>query len=354
LIARVPVYGKLRFLDRRGLEAREGLNVGDEWTYRSYIAGGTPAAAVWSFEGITPAKFPNGLPLEVTLGVFRSHKGKMDEGIPGSLLIRNPVTGLTVEAKIFTAKEFAVNVESIPRRIPASNVRFLQRTRTPVGVEYARVEVAPESEEAKKPEFDLFEDLVADGRVEVWLRCMAGGQYFGVAQPDLYVRARNASFALNFAKGYFGIWLQSLLLFGFGVMFSTFLSGSVAMIATLGTLIGGLFSSFMVKLSTGAIMGGGPSESFIRLTTQKNVTTPLDPSTLTTVVQTLDKVWSPVLRGMAYVLPDFGQFNYADFVANGFDVSLNRISQHTVTSLGFLIPVFVAGYLFLKAREVAR
>jgi len=354
LIARVPVYGKLRFLNSRGLEAREGTNVGDEWTYRSYIAGGTSAAAIWSFEGIHPEDFPKGFPLEMTMGVFRSHKGKMDEGIPGSLLIRNPETGLTVEARIFVVKEFSVNVQSIPRRIPASNVRFLQKTRTPVGVEYARVEVPPESDVAKKLEFDLFEDLAADGKMEIWLRCMASAQYFGVAQPDLYLRASDASFALNFAKGYFGIWLQMLLLVGFGVMFSTFLSGPVAMIATLGALIGGLFSSFMVKLSTGALPGGGPTESFVRLTTQQSVSSPMDSSALTTVVQAADKVWNPVLRGMAYILPDFGKFSYADFVANGFDVSPNLILQQSVTALGFLIPVFVAGYFFLRAREVAK
>ena len=72
---------------------------------------------------------------------------------------------------------------------------------------------------------NLFEDLVADGRVEIWLRCLQPAQYFGAAQPDLYLRARDASFAWNFAKGYFGIWLQMVLLIGFGVTFSTFLSG---------------------------------------------------------------------------------------------------------------------------------
>ena len=49
LRARVPVYGKLRFLNRKGLPG-EGVNVGDEWTCRSYIEGGTLAAAVWTFQ----------------------------------------------------------------------------------------------------------------------------------------------------------------------------------------------------------------------------------------------------------------------------------------------------------------
>ncbi len=52
LRARVPEYGKLRFLDRKGVEVAKGISVGSEWTYRSFIEGGTPAAAIWTFSGI--------------------------------------------------------------------------------------------------------------------------------------------------------------------------------------------------------------------------------------------------------------------------------------------------------------
>ena len=41
LRARVPQYGLLRFLDRRGAPAPRGISVGNEWTYRSFIEGGT-------------------------------------------------------------------------------------------------------------------------------------------------------------------------------------------------------------------------------------------------------------------------------------------------------------------------
>ena len=52
LRARVPEYGKLRFLDRKGVDVAKGISVGSEWTYRSFIEGGTPAAAIWTFSGI--------------------------------------------------------------------------------------------------------------------------------------------------------------------------------------------------------------------------------------------------------------------------------------------------------------
>ena len=48
--ARVPQYGKLRFIDRSGQAKEKGINVGNEWTYRSFIDGNTPATAIWTFQ----------------------------------------------------------------------------------------------------------------------------------------------------------------------------------------------------------------------------------------------------------------------------------------------------------------
>jgi len=326
LVARVPIYGKIRFTDRSGRPAKKGINVGDEWTYRSYIEGGTLASAVWTFEGITEEKFPDGLPLELTLGVFRTYKGNIEKGIPGSLSIRSPKTGQTVEAKIFSAKEFMTDSQHIPRSLRTADGESL----------------------------DLFEDLVADGRVEIILRCVQPAQYFGAAQPDLYLRARNASFAFNFVKGYFGIWMQMVLVIGFGVMFSTFLSGPVAMLATMGTLLGGFFSNFMMQLAKGETYGGGPVESLIRLVTQQNVVTEMEPGLRTTVAKMMDVVLGGGLWAMASILPNFGKFSCANYVAYGFNIPPDWILQRGLTTLGFMVLLFVAGYLFLKTREVAR
>ncbi|HEY2841383.1 MAG TPA: ABC transporter permease, partial [Pirellulales bacterium] len=58
--ARVPLYGALSFKDRSGLPTTKGINVGNEWTYRSYIDGGTRASATWKFEGLDAADYPDG------------------------------------------------------------------------------------------------------------------------------------------------------------------------------------------------------------------------------------------------------------------------------------------------------
>jgi hypothetical protein len=322
LIARVPLYGKLRFLDRQGRPADKGINVGEEWEYRSYIEGRTGAAAIWTFEGIRPERFPEGLLVEMTVGVFRSWKGEIEQGIRGSISVRNPTTGETEEVFLFTAKEFQIDSHWIPRQIKGK---------------------------------DLFEHFVDEqGRLEIVLRCLDAAQFFGMAQADLYLRAGDASFVLNFLKGYLGIGLQVLLVVGLGVALSTFLSGPVAMVATGGTLLLGFFGDFMYRLATGKTYGGGPVESLIRLVTQENVISELEPSPRTTAAKMLDQLASGPLWAMSKILPRFGQFDCANFVADGFDFPASMILANTANALAFLLPVFVLGYGFLKTQELAQ
>ncbi len=326
LVARVPVYGKLAFKNRHGEDAERGVNVGDEWTYRSFIEGGSHAAAVWTFQGITESQFPDGLPLELTIEVFRTFKGDLEKGIPGSLSVRNPKTGRKVEVRIFSAKKFATDVQFIPRILAG----------------------------LKGEKIDLFKDLVADGQVEIWLQCLQSQQYFGMAQADLYLRARDSSFALNFAAGYLGIWLQMALVIGMGVMFSTFLSGPVAAIATLGAMAAGIFSDFLGEVASGKILGGGPFESGIRIVTQQNLISDMEPGLRTNAAKFADRIVEMALWGISSLLPEFARFDFADHVSYGFDVGNNLLGQCICRALAFLLPVFVAGYLFLKTREVAK
>lgn len=356
LLARVPVYGKLNFRDREGLDTEQGINVGDEWMYRGYIQGGTQAAMMWTFEGVTPRLFSNGLPVEMSIGVFRTHKGNMEKGVLGSISLRNPRTGLLVETEIFESQEFAIKHLFVPRKITrfSSAQVVSRRAVTPEGVQFSPPRTELDSSLAEKTEFDLFEDLVDNGRVEVWLRCLEPGQYFGGAQADLYLRARDAWFWLNFLKGYFGIWLQMELVVAFAVAFSTFLSGPVAMVATSGTLIGGFYSDFMQELAQGPKYGGGPFESLYRMVTQENMVTSLEPGLGTALLKVADQVAEYALGAISAILPPFGQFGCADWVAYGFDVPLSLVLIRTTHMLAFVLPLFVAGYVFLRTREIAR
>jgi hypothetical protein len=258
--------------------------------------------------------------------VFRTYKGDIEKGVPGSLTVRNPRTGKKVEVRIFESKEYATDTQLIPREL--------------------------QMPDGKK--VDLFNEFVDDGNLEILLQCVAPAQYFGAAQADLYLRARDASFGLNFIKGYFGIWLQMLLVISLGVLFSTFLSGPVAILATLGALLGGFFNDYMFRLATGQTYGGGPFESIIRILTQQNVTSEMEPGLRTTVAQSLDQAAELGLRAMSMILPDFGRFSFAEFVASGFNISGDTILTFTCRAFAFVAPVFIAGYLCLKNREIGK
>ncbi len=139
-----------------------------------------------------------------------------------------------------------------------------------------------------------------------------------------------------------------VVVIGLGVTFSTFLSGPVAMLATLGALAGGFFNDYMFRLATGQTFGGGPFESLIRLVTQQTITGDMEPGLSTTVAKTLDQAAEHLLRMMSSILPDFGRFSFADYVASGFDVSGETILTFACRAVAFVVPVFVVGYLCLK------
>jgi hypothetical protein len=329
----VPVYGTLRFKDDAGRDSDKGINVGHEWTYRTFIKGGTQAAAIWTFDGVTEDLFPKGIPLEMTLEIYRTYKGDVEKGILGSLALRNPKTGRKALLRNFYAKEF---------REP--DVQFVPRTW--MAVEYGK--------SSKPQSVDLFRDLVADGKVEVWIQCITPAQCFGMAKADVYLRARSAPFWLNFAKGYAGIWLQMVVVLGLAVMFSTFLSEPVALVAAGGMLVAGLVRGFMLQVAMHQIEGGGPFESFIRMVLQLSVTAEMEQNLLTHVAQMLDRLLEAGLRMLVAVVPTIGDFSFDEFVATGFDVNGDWLLQCVSRALAYALAMFLAGYLFLKTREVAR
>ncbi len=327
LVARRPIYGKLRFKDRAGRDAEKGVNVGDEWMYRSFIDGGTHAAAIWTFEGIDESEFPDFLPVEMTLDVFRTYKGDQDRGILGSLALRKPGSDQKpVEVHLFRAKKLVTDFQFLPRELTG-----------PRGEKY-----------------DLFRDFVHDGKLEIWVRPLPTAQYFGMAQADLYLRSpRDVSFAWNFAKGYFGVWLRMVLVIGLGVACSTFLSGPVALAATLGLTFAAFVTDFLAEVASGHLIGGGPLESLDRIFTQQNMTSELAPGLRTNVLKMLDPVLEKPLGVFAAMLPDFNRFDFANYVSYGFNISGDLLVQCILRALAFLVPVLVAGHLFLKMREVA-
>lgn len=336
LEARQPLRGSLRFLDRDGRPSTKGISVGAEWSYRQYIEGGTPAAAIWTFGGVTPAAFPDGLPLEMIVRVFRTHKGRIEEGIHGTVQLRNPATNLRSEAFPIVAKEFTIDTLLVPRRL---------------GTVLADGDVK---------EIDLFADLVADGQVEVWLQCLEPGQYYGVAQADFYLRAGEGSFAFNYAKSCLGIWFAMLVVTALGVMFSTFLAGPVALLAALSVILIGQFRDFIARLfesqvtgDASIVPGGGPIESLYRIATQTSITLELDPTPAVQAMKAFDTVLLAPMRLAAGIFPSLSALGTGTFVAEGFEIPFDLLAAHAAETAGFVFAFLIAGAFCLKAREVA-
>ena len=337
--ARVPVYGKLKFLDRTGQEKAKGVNVGNEWGYRSYIQGGSQAAAIWTFNDVDEATYPDGLPLEMFIRVFRTHKGIIEDeatgeahGILGSIVVRNPQvdpimqTQVTSEVITFQAKDAFIDEMTIPREL-----------------------TDPEGNP-----LDLFEDLVHNGQVEIVIQCLEPSQYFGMAQADCYLRLSDGWFEANFLKGYLSIWIQMVLLTGVGVMCSTILSGPVAMMMTLSILVLGIYKDFIVSVAIGETQGGGPVESLVRILTQDGLAVELDVGIATFAVKVFDAASLFLMRAFTSLIPDFGDLSTVSYVIDGFNISSNLVAQHLTTCLAYLVGLFVVGYFLLRSREVAK
>ncbi|MGO9113162.1 MAG: ABC transporter permease [Thermoguttaceae bacterium] len=336
LQARVPIYGKLSFLGDTGEPKERGINVGDEWTYRSFIKGRTAAAAIWTFEGLSEdlfpeSKFANGIPVEMTLEVFRTYKGNQEKGVTGTITLANPKTNKKVFLRNFLAKKFATDVQMIPRSFVTAG------------------------SDGKAETIDLFRDLVSDdGRLQIIVQCLEPNQYYGMAQADLYIRAADSWFAWNFCKGYLGIWLQMALVIGLGVMFSTFLSGPVALLATMFVIIAGLFSGYIVELGGGKMVGGGPFEAAERIMTQDNMISELEPGMKTNAIKTADEATSVMLRYFSAVVPNVSDNDFVDRVAFGFNVGPDLLTRCLLCEAAYLLPVILLGYLCLKQREIAQ
>jgi hypothetical protein len=344
LLARVPVYGVLSFLDRYGQPSEEGgLNVGKEWTYRSYIEGNTLNTAIWEFENLTEDMFVTSgskegvLPLELNLRVFRSTKGKIESRIRGEILLVNPEETFSTEDRFSAPIPFEAD-EFVTSQV---NIKFSDiRRQNPTTGELENI--------------DLFKNLVDSGKLQVHIRCKEHAQFFGMAQADVYIRAPEGSFEANLIKCYLGIWMQMLLVILLGVFFSTFLNGIVALISSVAIVAMGMFAGFISDIQTGEAPGGGPIESMVRNITQQGATLELEMGdTAIEVIESLDGFYLNTMESLAKLAPDFSKFNMSAKVAYGYDIHMDLILRQLVTTMVYFFVLVLAGYFILTSREIA-
>ncbi len=344
--ARKPKYAEmLVFFDRQGEPKREGMSTGDEWTYLGFIDGGiTLSRAEYLFNNFSADDFSSTdvLPLELKLGVYRSHKGDINTRIRAGLQIES-FTGenetalprrFRSEVMEFETEEDIIQVKGIPRKIP--------------GQIYG-----PEGELIESGIYDLFDDFAPNGRLKLTVRCMDQSQYLGMARASVYFRLTDRPYWLNFARGYIGIWMQMMIVICLGVSLSTFLSSPVTMLGTVCAIIFGFFSESIKKLTVPEVSGGGPVESFYRLVTQKNQEEALSRSLSVDAMEQIDKLFISMVGAVTRIVPDFSRLDFSDFLTYGYFVDNDRLAVAFLISFAFCTGLTLMGYFCLKTRELA-
>ncbi len=348
--ARVPIYAQsLKFYDRQGILKEKGLNVGKEWGYRGYVDGGNAmtrtslSKASFEFENFNESLFDNAdiLPLEMTLGVFRTFKGDVEKRVTGGLQFESVPESELDNKFVSDVIDFETNEYSI-QILPVSR-KILGKV------------VSPDGKLIDEGEYDLFKDFAgANGKISLNLSCRDFNQYLGVARADLYFRANDQVYWWNFLKGYVGIWCQMMIIIAMGVAFSTFLSAPITMLGTLVMIIIGFFTTFIREMTEASHAGGGPIESLIRVVTQKNMVLDLDTGVVTTIVEQTDRLIVQSLSALTYLAPNFAQLNFSEFLTYGYAIDSHRILAALTVTIAFCLGLTVLGYFALKTREIAK
>ncbi|MEE2825007.1 MAG: hypothetical protein VYE64_00110 [Planctomycetota bacterium] len=348
--ARVPIYAEqLMFYDREGAPNDRGIDVGKEWSYRGYVDGGSRespnslAKADFQFENFDSRFIGDKdiLPLEMSLGVFRTYKGDIEKRVIGSIQFESVPNDASSENRfqsdsiVFETNEFQIQTLPISRQQPGRLI-------------------APDGSTVEIGMFDLFEDYARNGKLNLVLRCEDYNQYIGVARADVYFRATDDLYWANFFKGYLGIWCQMIIVIAMGVSFSTFLSAPITMLATLVTMIIGFFTPFIRTMTEEDVAGGGPIESLFRLVTQKNMEVTLETGIGTTLMEQTDNLLVGGLSTLTYLAPNFAQLNFSDFLTYGYSIDSQRILVAMAITIAFCMGLSIVGYFCLKTREIAK
>lgn len=406
--ARVPVFGRLYFLDPKE-SSFTGTDVGREWTYRKYIAGGATSTnrAIYKYNEL-PAGLgdrPEGMvPCEFSFDIFRtlSLKSEQGKGVTASFyfwtwrydpardkplyeqarvnalkvasqgdpqtvikkltqdIVGRPATDAEIQAftkdKSPDARRNLVDAllaekfgyYQAPSRVVVDYVT--QTVEVPAGLFKNALsgtpKVSPELKASPSEDPELF---------VVSVKCDSEGQYLGCARHDFYILANDGAFALNFLVGSLGLWLRLAIVIGLCLVLSTYLSGIISFIVAMCIYIGGSFLEFIQELATGKSVGGGPMESLVRLINKDPVTTALQ-STAPSVKLALgtDRIYGFILRRILNVIPDTERLDWTPYVAEGFQVSLsNLVPIGALIVVAYILPCIVLGYYLIKWREIA-
>jgi hypothetical protein len=361
--ARVPIFGELSFIPAAG------LNVGREWEYRRYIAGGSrsPQRAIWTFtelpqELADPSRTT--VPCELTFDIFRTLKGEEGKGVFCSFYFSTPSWNPSRRADFDRHREAEMRKPGMTAEkvdaLLAEKYGYYQIP-SKVIVDYHTQQIDLPAglfrnalSSTTQPATTVAGETQGPELLQVAVKCESGGQYLGCAKYDFYILAKEKSFILNFFKGAIGLWLRLCIVIGLAVACSTYLSGVVAFLATSFVYLAGFFHHYVQSIAEGANPGGGPLESMVRLANRYNQVTALDNSATTQLAQGSDVAYRWILRVFTAAVPDVDRFDWTRYVAEGFNIgTLDVALLNTVLVAGYLLPWAILGYYLIKIREIA-
>ena len=340
LVCRVPIYGTLSFVDRTGVVSDKGVNVGDIVEKRSFLEGGSKAAAYWSFP--MPSSQTELMQFESRFEGFRTYKGEMERQLRVRFTLINEDKQLAIPLPDFSISDFG-KVE-----IP------VQRSLT-----FTDPKAVATGGAAKPVTYDLFKDLAPNGTLLVKVQCLDRGQYLGVSRGDFFIRTLpDRPFYVGYWKALCGVWLMVILLVMIGVTASCFVKGPVASFLCFFVLILGqpaeYFHQFVDKVvAQKPEVGGGAVESVYRIVMQMNQTVALDAGPFKTCVQAIDAVPRGGLWLAMHLIPDLGSFWTVGWIGKGLDVPWSGALLPSIAiTLGYMLPCVLLGYFSLTLREL--
>lgn len=356
--AREPVYGELSYVDKTGKV--EGWSVGREYDYRRYIPGGAGSShrAVYTFN-----ELPSGLgkrrsvETEYSFDIFRTYKGEENKGVQASLFFETPAWSESRRAD-YAAEMKRLNLN--PGRIPKPEDADWDKWN-----ELAEKFGYFEAKGREIADYHTFQQSVPGGLfrsapdaqgppLTIKVKCESRSQFLGVAKWDLFLLAGNQPFWWNFLKGAFGLWLMLVLVIGLAVTLSTCLSGVVSWLTSMFIVLIGFFRPFIQEIAEGKVVGGGPGEAWFRLWNNENLITSLDESSPgVKVALAIDVVFQWFFRRLLNLVPDVSRFDWASYVAEGFNIPFAEMGLAALFLAGYLLPWALVGYYLMKSREVA-
>ncbi len=361
LIGRVPHYGTLQYLDDTGVPTEQGKNVGDIWTYRSFVSGGTKSCGIYTFDNIDvdAIKDAGFLRLEYKWEAFRTFKGDIETPVQFRIYLINPETDLTVRVSTrdFQIQEFATGSEEAVITIPVDGIP--PREGEPGAFYVTSGDLSVAGGQFAPQSLNLIDDLIHDGKLIVRSYCVDSQQHIGMARHDLFIRTPDRSFAVSYMKSVLNSALMVILIVVMGTTASCFLKGPVATILVLGLVILGqglrgimddLLDQFYVK---DKILGGGPLESAYRLVYQMNQQTALPENAGTDFIVSADRGIMHTVGLTRNIFPNFNYFDTREFLANGFDIPFDAsVLAALAVTVSFILPCYLIGYLSLRFREL--